>query len=166
LPTSDAAVVKSYREIRRLRPDVIPLVDGDVAGAAYLDQLIAEAAPPSLVIRYGKGAGTECLAAWILEPALANPGNALGELLPNPANRILGNLQKALADGTAKKNRELRENLVWESLDMAGCCTRACEFFHDLAAIALSELPRHSGWTVENRPNGTKVYTAAHIKRA
>ena len=166
LPTCDAAVVQSFREISKFRPDAIPVVDGDAAGAGYLDQLISVTPSPSRVVRYGDGAGTEYLAAWILEPALAEPGSALSKLLPSPANRTLRALQDALADGTAKKDRELRENLVWESLATAECCNRTCEFFHDLAAIAFGEQPKNSGWTVDTRPSGTKVFVAAQIRRA
>ena len=39
LPTCDAAVVESFQEISKFRPDAIPVVDGDAAGAGYLDQL-------------------------------------------------------------------------------------------------------------------------------
>jgi hypothetical protein len=165
LPTSDAALVESFQEITRFRPDAIPIVDGDDAGAGYLDQLSLAAPPPSKVIRYGAGAGVEYLAAWILEPALAAPGNALDGLLPNPANRTLRGLQDALADGTTKKDRELRENLVWESLTTLGCCIRAGEFFNDLGTIAFGERPKGSRWTVETRPSGIEVFTATHIKR-
>ena len=166
LPTCDAALVESFQEISKFRPDAIPLVDGDTAGAGYLEQLISATPLPSKVLRYGDGAATECLAAWILEPALAAPGSALGTLLPSPANRTLRGLQSALVNGTAKKDRELRENLVWESLPTVECCNRAGEFFNDLGAIAFGEPPRNPGWTVDARPNGTTVFTASHIRRA
>lgn len=166
LPTCDAALVESFQEISKFRPDAIPVVDGDTAGADYLGQLISTSPSPSKVVRYGEGAGMEYLAAWILEPALAAPGSALSTLLPSPANRTLRELQNALADGTAKKDRELRENLVWESLLTVDCCNRAGEFFHDLAAIAFDEPPTNSGWTHDVRPNGTIVFTATHIRRA
>lgn len=166
LPTSDAAVVPSFQEVGKFRPDAIPLVDGDAAGDGYLSELSCASPAPSKVIRYGTGAGTECLAAWILEPALAAPGSVLSRLLPNPSNWTLRGLQDALADGTNKKDRELRENLVWESLATAQCCTRACEFFHDVAAIAVGEQPVNSGWTTETGQDGLTVFTATHVRRA
>jgi len=166
LPTSDAALVESFQEISKFRPDAIPIVDGDTTGAGYVDQLISATPSPSKIVRFGDGAGTEYLAAWILEPALAEPGSVLSKLLPSPANRTLRALQDTLADGTAKKDRELRENLVWESLATAECCNRTCEFFHDLAAIAFGEQLKNSGWTVDASRNGTKVFAAAHIRRA
>jgi len=166
LPTSDAAVVDSYQEISNFRPDAIPVIDGDLAGAAYLEQLDSANPTPKKVIRYGNGAGTECMAAWILEPSLASPESVLAELLTNPSNRTLRDLQIALADGTNKKDRELRENLVWEALTVEESCKRACEFFHDVAAIACDEHPRNNGWTDEISPKGIKVFTATHIRRS
>jgi len=166
LPTCDAAVVETFQEVSKFRRDAIPVVDGDASGAGYLERLGGVQPSPSKVIRYGDGAGTECLAAWILEPALAAPGSVLAGLVSSPASRTLRGLQDVLVDGTTKKNRELRENLVWESLATAECCNRASEVFHDLAAIAFDEKPRNSGWTVETRPSGTNVFTAAHIRRA
>jgi hypothetical protein len=166
LPTSDAAVVESYQEVGKFRPDAIPVVDGDTAGDGYLSQLQSVTPVPPKVIRYGKGAGTECLAAWILEPALVAPGSILGGLLPDSSNRTLRDLQDALAGGTNKKDRELRENLVWESLATAHCCRRACEFFHDLAAIAAGEQPTNSGWKTETGQNGIAILTATHVRRA
>jgi putative ATP-dependent endonuclease of the OLD family len=165
LPTCDAALVESYQEIRKFRRDAIPIVDGDAAGTGYLDQLCAATPAPSKVIRYGEDAGVEYLAAWILEPALAAPRSILSGLLPDTAHRTLHDLQGALADGSAKKNRELRENLVWESIAMSECCNRAGEFFHDLAAIAFGEQRRNSAWAVESRPSGTNIFIAGHVKR-
>jgi hypothetical protein len=166
LPTSDAALVESFQEISGFRPDAIPVLDGDTAGAKYLDRLICASPSPFKIVRYGDRAGVEYLAAWILEPALAGAGAALGELLPNSANRTLRALQDALADSGIKKNREVRENLVWESLATAECCSRSCEFFHDLGAIAFGEQPKNPGWTVDLKPSGTKVFAATHIKKA
>jgi len=118
------------------------------------------------VIRYGPDAGAEYLAAWILEPSLTAPGSALAGLLTDPSNRTLRDLQIALADATNKKDRELRENLVWESLAAPQCCNRACEFFHDLAAIAVGEQPTNSGWMTETGQNGITIFTATHVRRA
>lgn len=166
LPTSDAALVESYQEFGKFRPDAIPIVDGDVAGDGYLSRLESVTPVPPKVIRFGLRAGTECLAAWILEPALAAPGSFLSALLPDPAKRTLRDLQDSLVTGANKKDRELRENLVWESLATTLCCARACEFFHDLAAIAVGEQPTNSGWTTEPKQNGLTLFTATHVRRA
>jgi len=166
VPTCNGAIVETFQEISRFRPDAIPIVDGDANGDKYVSQLLGSSPHPSVIIRFGEHAATECLAAWVLEPALAGPGQILLSLLPNQTERALKNLQDALVDTTNKKDRELRENLVWEALDTNECCRRATEFFHDLAAIAYGESQKNPGWSEETESNGAKVFTASHVRRA
>ena len=163
LPTSDAAVVASFQELARFRPDAVPVLDGDHPGDKYLADLIASSPAPVKIIRYGNEAAVECLSAWILEPALSSPGTAMKALLVG-ANPTLKNLQDALID--KKKDRELRENIVWECLDSTSCCERTCELFHDLAAIASGGTPKNPGWRSHVEANGTIVHVASHIQRA
>jgi energy-coupling factor transporter ATP-binding protein EcfA2 len=164
VPTSDAAILETFQEVARLRPDAIPIIDGDEPGNEYLSRLYLATPTPTRIIRYGDDAGVECLAAWIIEPALGLPGDSLSRLLPDPKTRTMKNLQDALID--KKKDRELRENLVWETLDYVECCKRACEFFHDLAAIAVDGKPKNANWRTCNGQNGHPVSTALHIKRS
>jgi len=162
LPTSDAAVVQSYREIARFRPDAIPILDGDEDGGKYLNDLLASSSAPAKVVRYGVGAAVECLSAWILEPALNSPGPVMKKLIAGTPS-TLANLQTALIN--SKRDREMHENIVWESLDSNKCCERACEFLHDLAAIACDDSPLNAGWSNYKAANGTMLYTASHVKR-
>jgi len=162
LPTSDAAVADSFREIARFRPDAVPVLDGDDSGAAYLADLIAGSLAPARIIRYGDRAAVECLAAWILEPALSSPGSVMNALLEG-SPLTLRNLQDALI--AKKRDRELHENIVWESLASDACSERACEFLHDLAAIASNNSPINAGWSNHSEANGTMVYVASHVRR-
>jgi hypothetical protein len=163
LPTSDAAVADSFRELAQFRPDAVPVLDGDEDGDKYISDLIANTPAPGKVLRYGKGAAVECFSAWLLEPALCSSGTALTEVLAG-TNSTLKNLQDALV--RTKKEREIREGLVWECLDSPPCCERVCEVFHDLAAIASGGKPKNPGWTTTVQPNGTSVHTATHIQKA
>jgi hypothetical protein len=163
VPTQDS-LVETYGEIVRFRPDAIPLIDGDEAGEMYLTTLRGRTpTPPRKIIRYGPGAAIECLAAWILEPALATPGDALEGLQSKTGCKSLKELQVALF--SEKKEREFRENVVWESIVNAECCRRACEFFHDLAAIAFDESPLNCQWSTTIHPENVIVFTAGHIGR-
>jgi len=164
IPTSDAAVLDTFKEVAKFRPDALPIIDGDSAGATYLSQLGSATLAPARIVRYGHDAAVEHLAAWILEPALAAPGDILAKLFADPESRTLKNLQNILVDN--KKDRELRENLAWESLDSVECCKRASEFFHDIAAIAAGGKPKNVGWQNETGEDGLTVFTASHIKRA
>jgi len=162
LPTSDAAVAESFREIARFRPDAVPVLDGDDSGAAYLADLVAGSPAPAKIIRYGDRAAVECLSAWILEPALSSPGSVMTALLEGSA-LTLRNLQNALI--AKKKDRELHESIVWESLSTDACSERACEFLHDLATIASDNKPINAGWNSSRQANGTMVYVASHVRR-
>jgi putative ATP-dependent endonuclease of the OLD family len=164
VPTSDAAVLETFQEVAKFRRDALPILDGDSEGRNYLARLSSAAPYPVRVIRYGDDAAVEHLSAWILEPALTAPGDTLGKLLPDPNGRTLKNLQKIIVD--KKKDRELRENLAWESLDCNGSCDRAGEFFHDLCKIAVGETPRNAGWKKEQEAQGRpSVFTASHIRK-
>lgn len=162
LPTSDAAVAESFKEIARFRPDAIPILDGDQSGATYLVNLITVSPAPSKIIRFGKEAAIECLSAWILEPALTSLGDVMKVLLGN-STPTLRSLQDALI--AKKKDHELHENIVWESIASDECCKRACAFFYDLAAIASQNTPSDTGWNIHTEANGTMVYTASHVRR-
>lgn len=164
VPTSDGAVVETYAEIARFRPDAIPILDGDKPGADYLDLLAKKSAAPSKVVRLGQNASAECLAAWMLEPALNNPGPALARLLPT-GQRTLKDLQTALSQSQNKKDRELHETLAWEALDNTRCCERACEFFNDLSAIATGGPRRNPSWNVSTTPGGMQCFRAEHVSR-
>lgn len=163
LPTSDAAVAESFREIARFRPDAVPVIDGDDSGTSYLADLIAGSPAPARIIRYGDRAAVECLSAWILEPALSSPGSVMKALLGG-STPTLRNLQDALI--AKKKDREMHESIAWESLATDACCERACEFLHDLAAIASNGAPTNAGWRSHSEANGTTVYVATHVRRA
>jgi putative ATP-dependent endonuclease of the OLD family len=163
LPTSDAAVAESFREIARFRPDAIPVIDGDAAGTAYLTDLSNGSPVPAKVVRYGDRAAVECLSAYILEPSLRSPGPAIGALLGD-STPTLHNLQDALI--AKKKDREMHESIAWESLMVDACCERACEFLHDLAAIATNGVPTNSGWQSHSETNGIMVHVASHVRRA
>ena len=164
VPTQDS-IAETYAEVVRLRPDAVPIVDGDSAGHTYLTALAESDMRPRHVIQWGAGAGIECVASWILEPALAAPGTQLTQLLPDTGERNLKNLQQTLCHSTVKKARDLHEILVWEALDTQACGNRATELFNDIAAIIRSDEIKTSGWKNDKHSSGLDVWTAEHIRK-
>jgi hypothetical protein len=162
VPTQDS-VAEIYEEISRLRPDAVPIIDGDPGGDAYLATLAKSQTPPKIAIRWGLA--IECAAAWILEPALTKPGPRLAELLSDTAIRNLKALQRALCEGSNKKTRELHEDLVCEALDTPACGIRAAELFNDVAAIMSGQKATNAGWQKTSHISGIEVWTAAHIRK-
>jgi putative ATP-dependent endonuclease of the OLD family len=164
VPTVDAAIVETYKEVGRLRPDAIPFVDGDTTGDQYIDALCKLDSPPRRLIRLGTGAGIEVLAAWILEPQLQNPGPTLAQLLPSPTDRNVLVLQRSLFTKVNKQDRNLHENLVAETIHQVESVRRAREFLDDIGSIVSGHEPKDSRWNKQTR-NRTDIYTAAHISR-
>ena len=65
VPTQDSSVVETYAEVARLRPDAVPMVDGDPAGNGYLAEFARWPTPPRVAIQLGTDAAIECVAAWV-----------------------------------------------------------------------------------------------------
>jgi putative ATP-dependent endonuclease of OLD family len=164
VPTQSSAVADTYADISRLRPDAVPLIDGDSSGDSYLQALEKLALKPGVVVQYGKGAAVECLAAWILEPSLVSPGPTVAGLLPNASQRTLKGLQQALV--VNKKDYGRAEELAWEAIDNPQCADRLLTFFGELAAIVggvagVAQL----NWTVGQRPSGVKLCVAGFVEK-
>lgn len=164
VPTQDS-LAETFAEVARLRPDAVPIVDGDSDGDTYLNALAKSKVPPKCAIQWGAGAAVECVASWILEPALPAPGTRLAELLPDSTARNLKALQHKLCESVNKKSRDLHESLVWEALETPACGLRATELFNDIAAIVRSDQPKTPGWTKASHSSGLTVWTAGHIRK-
>lgn len=162
-PTHDAAVVETLKEVRRFRPEAIPLLDGDPAGDSYLAQVAALTTLPSRCIRHGSGAGIECVSAWILEPTLSDAGSEAVATIPDGQARTLKNLQAALI--ARKDDRDLRERLAWSIVGSSEASYRCQEYFNDLAAIATGRAPSNHGWKSSTTDTKLEVLTATHIAR-
>jgi putative ATP-dependent endonuclease of the OLD family len=165
VPTADAAIVATYVEVARLRPDAVPILDGDNSGAEYLDGLGKLGTRPISAIQLGPGAATELLAAWILEPALKNSGPTLTQLLPNSCDHHLRALQLALCLPANKKDRNLHENLASEATQEPECVIRAAAFLRDISAVVSGKDPKGVGWRKWIHSSGIVVYVAEHISK-
>ena len=67
VPTHDGAVAEVYDALRTLRRGVVPLVDGDDAGAGKIDQIRDSDPIPQLILRWRDGWTTEDAIGWILK---------------------------------------------------------------------------------------------------
>jgi hypothetical protein len=165
VPTQDSAIVDTYSEVARFSTNILPIVDGDSPGEDYLKRLCKLSPRPRHILRLGDGAGIEFVAAWVLEPALSNPGRTLSHLLSQTGPSDVKKLQRALTLSTNKKDRELREGLAAEALENPICVSRAAEFFADISAILSDAKPRNKGWKEIMDATGSKVHVACHICR-
>ena len=67
VPTHDGAVAEVYDALRTLRRGLVPLVDGDDAGAKKIDQLRGSDPMPKLILRWRDGWTMEDAIGWILK---------------------------------------------------------------------------------------------------
>lgn len=67
VPTHDGAVAEVYGALRGLRQGLIPLVDGDDAGATKVDEMQAFDPSPEIVLRWRDGWTMEDAIGWILK---------------------------------------------------------------------------------------------------
>ena len=77
VPTHDGAVAEIYDALRTLRRGLVPLVDGDDAGATKIDQVRGSNAMPEFIPRWADG--------WTMEDAIGcllkgDDGATLAEL--------------------------------------------------------------------------------------
>ena len=77
VPTHDGAVADVYDALRPLRRGLVPLVDGDDAGAEKIDQVHGSDPMPELILRWRDGWTMEDAIGWILK---GDEGAALAEL--------------------------------------------------------------------------------------
>lgn len=142
VPTHDGAVEDVYRALRKLRHGLVPLVDGDGAGAKKIDELRSSEPLPELILRWRDGWTMEDSIGWILQ---GDEGPALTELqgrLDPEFESIedLVNLFKIkTGPGRLKTNYLAYEEVVSVIGSLPGCRTRAARL---LKAVTLTALAR------------------------
>jgi putative ATP-dependent endonuclease of OLD family len=161
VPTFDA-IIKTFEEVSRFRPDAICVVDGDTADNDYVTNLLALAKPPQRIVQWGSDAGIEYAVAWVLEPSLNSPSLTIAATLP-VKDRNLRGLQKLMCDH--KKDRPFHEAVAWEILDNPQCVTRVCELIRDLSIIGSGVGPNGDAWSITKYAAGTTVFSAKLIKK-
>ncbi len=147
VPTQDANIVQTYKELRRVRPDIIPLVDGDETGREYVQRLFDLDLYPGVVIRLPDDKNREDLITWIIEPLLTSSLETLRELLGDLTISDKVTLRKAISDN--KSNNVMLENLASEAQKCNGCLERIARFLNDVAVILTNIPEAHVGWTVQ-----------------
>lgn len=144
VPTHDAAVVKTFETLRRVRDGIIPLVDGDTAGDGYVTDLLALAAPPSTVLQLPAGWTIESVAGWIVQgggaPFLASTALALGRTLNDEAALVLA-LRTPTNAGGLKGDYLAYEALVGAIRTNEAALTRARQFLSDLCTATGASTP-------------------------
>lgn len=140
VPTHDAAVVKTFEALRRVRDGIVPLVDGDAAGDDYRASLVAMTLPPLRVLQLPSQWTIENAIGWIVQAG----GGSLLAALAIVLNRSLTStsdlvkqLQTETRDRGLKADYLAYEAMIREIGSNDAALTRARQFLNDLrAAVA------------------------------
>ena len=145
VPTHDGAVAEVYDALRTLRRGLVPLVDGDDAGAMKIVQVHGSDPMPEFVVRWRDGWTMEDAMGWILE---GDEEAALAELQGRidrefeSIDDLVGLFKVRTGPGRLKTDYLAYEEVASVIGSFPGCRTRAAVL---LKAVTLATLGRAEG---------------------
>ena len=145
VPTHDGAVADVYDALRTLRQGLVPLVDGDGAGAEKIDQINDSDPMPGIILRWREGWTMEDAVGWILK---GDEDAALAELQGRidrdfeSIDDLVGLFKVNIGRGRLKTDYLAYEEVASVVSSLAGCRTRAAVL---LEAVTLATLGRAEG---------------------
>jgi hypothetical protein len=124
VPTHDGAVVATVSALTPLHPRIAALVDGDVPGIGYADELVQVAVPNSgVIIRWPNDWTIEDLLGWIIE---ADPVACLGAIDIAPAATTAAELVVRLKSENRAAHGLKKDTSAYEAVANAIGDTQAC----------------------------------------
>ena len=145
VPTHDGAVADVYDALRTLRRGLVPLVDGDGAGAEKIDQIKDSDPMPEIILRWRDDWTMEDAVGWILK---GDEDAALAELQDRidrdfeSIDDLIGLLKVKTGRGRLKTDYLAYEEVASVISRLAGCRTRAAVL---LEVVTLATLGRAEG---------------------
>ena len=145
VPTHDGAVAEVYNALRTLRRGLVPLVDGDDAGAQKIDQVHRSDPMPELILRWRDDWTMEDVIGWILK---GDESAALVELQGRidrefeSIDNLVGLFKVNSGSGRLKSDYLAYEEVAWTIGRLPGCRSRAAVL---LKAVTLATLGRAEG---------------------
>ena len=143
-PTHDGAVAEVYDALRTLRRGLVPLVDGDDAGAMKIVQVHGSDPIPEIILRWRDGWTMEDALGWILqgdEAALAELQGRIDREFES-VDDLVGLFKVATGQGRLKTDYLAYEEVASVIGSLPGCRTRAAVL---LEAVTLAALGRAEG---------------------
>ena len=151
VPTHDGAVAGVYDALRTLRRGLVPLVDGDDAGAEKIRQVRDSDPMPDFILRWRDGWTMEDAMGWILR---GDEGAALGKLQGRidrefeSIDDLVGLFKVNTGSGRLKTDYLAYEEMTSVIGSLPGCRTRAAVL---LEAVTLAALGRAQGCNLIRR---------------
>ncbi len=154
VPTHDGAVAEVYDALRTLRRGLVPLVDGDDAGAEKIDEVHGLCSMPELILRWRDGWTMENAIGWILK---GDEGAAIAELQVRidrefeSIDDLVGLFKINVGRGRLKSDYLAYEEVASVIGSLRGCRTRAAVL---LKAVTLATIGRADGCDSIRRDDG------------
>ena len=154
VPTHDGAVWDVYDALRTLRRGLVPLVDGDDAGAEKIDQIHGSDSMPELTLRWRDGWTMENAIGWVLE---GDEDAAIAELQVRidrefeSIDDLVGLFKIDAGRGRLKTDYLAYEEVASVIGSLRGCRTRAAVL---LKAVTLATIGRVDGCDSIRRDDG------------
>ena len=145
VPTHDGAVAEVYDALRTLRRGLVPLVDGDAAGAEKIDEVHGSNPMPETILRWRDGWTIEDAIGWILK---GDEDTALAELKDRidrefeSIDELVGLFKINVGRGRLKTDYLAYEELASVIGSIPGCRTRAAVL---LNGVTLATIGRAEG---------------------
>ena len=145
VPTHDGAVAEVYDALRTLRRGLVPLVDGDAAGAEKIGQVHGSDPMPEIILRWRDGWTMEDAVGWILK---GDEGTAFAKLQGRldrefaSIDDLVGFFKVTTGPGRLKTDYLAYEEVASVIGSLPDCRTRAAVL---LEAVTLATLGRAGG---------------------
>jgi len=155
IPTKDARIDETYRDLAMVHPAITCLVDGDGAGNNYKVALSGGASPCPRVIQWPNGWTIEDVVAWVCAADATVIAHA--DLVPYALPANIGDLAAYLKSDAAKRDEILHGTLADAIVGKAACSRRARHVLSVLAAIATGKPPTANSAAPLGHANGVTI---------
>jgi predicted ATPase len=156
IPTKDARINETYRDLAIVHPMITCLVDGDAAGNDYKAALSAGASPCPRVIQWPIDWTIEDVVAWVCAADAAVIAHA--DLAPHELPEDISNLAAFLKTKGPKSDEVLHAALADAIVGKPACSRRARHVLSVLAAIATDKPPVANSAAPLAHANGTTTH--------
>ena len=139
VPTHDAAIYDTFKQLIKIRKELLVIVDGDSEGDRYIQQLLECVTPPIVIIQWPRGWTIEDLIAWILsDNELAIEKASIILECDQSIDAIKKIMKLDRRNGGVKGNYLLYEDIASIISSNNGCLKRAKELLGHFVKLVLN----------------------------
>ncbi|MBU1098511.1 MAG: AAA family ATPase [Bacteroidetes bacterium] len=151
IPTHNASIVDTYKELSGFNKNIIIIVDGDTQGSAYISDIKAKITSPIIIIQWGDSFTMEDIIAFILKADETAVIKQIKENIDNSINTFEEFLAKLKSENEYKGNYLVHLEIASIIRNNGLCVLRTISFLEklnktimDVLAGPISELDNRS----------------------